>query len=242
MIVVPRRAACIVRAAESSAKRTITASVRVKEYLDQYWVEATNGRLLAIARGPMPDADGLMPPMLDGEWSREYHVPTKFYQDAFKGVEEAVGFASDGKIVCAVLPNGCLETHTQDEVLARLPEHERRGALLKFPDFATVIAGAHGLFAATISAEYLRDIADMANAFARRDDANPTVRIVWAGFNKPLIWHVIGQDGHILEGVLNPCFDDDPASIGYPPGTQEEVLATFAKPNAKPNAKRKGKR
>ncbi len=243
MIVVPRRASCIVKAAHDATRKTIMASVRVKEFKGQYWLEATDGKLLAIVRGPTLEIGGLMPPLLDGDWSREYLVSSGFFRDAWKGVEEGVGFASDGKIVCAVTPNGCVEAPTHDQALAALPVLERSNILMAYPNLEHAIAMSQGqgLFAARISAEHLRDIADMANTFARRDDANPTVRLLWAGINQPIIWHVEGDGGHVLEGLVTVCKDDDPESIGFEPGSQAEVKATFVKPT-KPAAKGRSKR
>src|SRR6185369_3959158 len=114
-------------------ERASLATVRIREFSDQYWLEATDGRIAAICRGPTMDfvTKVELPPLDGGKAVFDYLVNEKDWNEVWSGKEEFLGFASDGKTVWICSPNGIKTCQAVDGGLP--PIHgavERTRALL----------------------------------------------------------------------------------------------------------------
>jgi len=230
MIIIPRRAACIIRAAaEKRDGRVGMECVRVMEYEGQFWVEATDGRMLAIARGPAGIAP-IMPPELESPPDHAYLVPAAVWKQVWDAKDEYLGFAADRDLlyVCSMAGELGLRDNGRGH-----PKHDGR-----FPDIGRAIdVEAGAMLSVRLSAEHLKRIASMALEFAKGAAGSPSVKLAFGRPNRAVSFHVTAEDGHTLEGLLMPL--EDKTTAGYEPGSQRPPKEPEVPPPAKPARKRR---
>lgn len=222
MIVIPRRAAAVAAAAAppppkrpreplpQSQVRYPLACVRVREFADQYWVEATDGHVACVMRGPIPQSD-IPPPELGGEPAREYLVPVADWKAAWKGDDDALVFASDGKEVLIAGKKG----------VARCEALEG-----SYPDIAR--CQPRGLLAAVLDPALLKKVGALSGEWAGEADFDG-LRLVVASAQAPLAFHA-RSGAHTCEGLLMPKEAAGPDLVGYEPGKQPSCRQEEAPP------------
>jgi hypothetical protein len=207
MILIPKRAATVLGAASGQdGSRYALAAVRIREWSDCYWVEATDGRVLAVARGPAPEAP-IPPPEMEGEPSFDYLVGADVWKAAWKGGPEVLGFASDGKQVWICTPHG----------QQRYPIAEGR-----FPNTDEVVRVQRpSLLTVRVSAKLLGSLAAMSRAFGLSSgEPSPSLLLGLSSATDPVLFLTLAEGGHMLEGLLMPLSNED--IHGYEPGSQPD--------------------
>jgi DNA polymerase III sliding clamp (beta) subunit (PCNA family) len=188
LLYLPRHLACLAALAARDPARYGPEAVRVRDPGGGlYRAEATDGRLLAILRGPIPDADY---PALDGHdpgEGAEVLVAREDWQRAFRLGDKArpVGLAvSEGELVLAV----------GDQALTVQPAEGR------YPDVDQVLPRHGPLVAERLDPQVLAALLKVAAA------VNPGggVDLLYYGPGKPLGLMTRTDDGHAFDGLLMP--------------------------------------
>jgi hypothetical protein len=188
LLYLPRNLACLGALPTRDASRYALQAVRVRDPGGGlYRAEATDGRLLALLRGPVPDAD--YPPLTgrDPSEGAEVLVSRFDWQRAFRLGDKArpVGLAaSPGELVLAV----------GDQALTVQPAEGR------YPDVDQVLPRHGALLAVRLDPVLLGALLKAAAA------VNPggSVDLLYYGPGKPLGLMTRTDDGHAFDGLLMP--------------------------------------
>jgi hypothetical protein len=187
LLYLPRNLACLAALAARDSARYGLQAVRVRDPGGGlYRAEATDGRLLAVLRGPVPDADY---PALDGHdpgEGAEVLVGRDDWLRAFRLGDKArpVGLAaSGGELVLAV----------GDQALTAQPAEGR------YPDVDQVLPRHGPLLSVRLDPVLLGALLRAAAA------VNPGgVDLLYYGPGKPLGLMTCTADGHAFDGLLMP--------------------------------------
>ena len=188
LLYLPRNLACLGALPTRDASRFTLQAVRVRDPGGGlYRAQATDGRLLAILRGPVPDAD--YPPLTgrDPGEGTEVLVSRDDWQRAFRLGDKArpVGLAaSAGELVLAV----------GDQALTVQPAEGR------YPDVDQVLPRHGPLVAVRLDPVLLGALLRAAAA------VNPGggIDLLYYGPGKPLGLMTRTDDGHAFDGLLMP--------------------------------------
>jgi DNA polymerase III sliding clamp (beta) subunit (PCNA family) len=188
LLYLPRNLACLAALPTRDASRFALQAVRVRDPGGGlYRAEATDGRLLAILRGPTPDADY---PALDGHGpgqSAEVLVSRTDWQRAFQLGDKSrpVGLAaSEGELVLAV----------GDQALTATPAEGR------YPDVDQVLPRHGALLAMRLDPLLLGALLRVAAAVNRGGG----VDLLYYGPGKAVGLMARSDDGHAFDGLLMP--------------------------------------
>lgn len=195
MMILPKAAGCISLACAKDTNRYATSAVRVITHLDdQWWLEACNGKILAIARGPRLQSGG--GPEVDvAEPLSEFLLAQHDWEKIFKNIDlrgigkGCVALIADEDQIHVSTPNGVL-----------LFPHLAGG----YPDVMQVLPKEGSACTLTLDPWLLMDLLKIAIGIGEsRDGARVTLHFYGAG--KPMCVTTRNvENSNTLDGLIMP--------------------------------------
>ena len=187
-VYLPRNLAGMVALASRSQGRYLTGSIRVRDPGNGlYRAEATDGRILAIVQGPIPEADY---PALQGggEGTAEMLVPRDAWVQAFKlgDKRRPVGISADADHITLAVGDQSVQVPSPEEG--------------RFPDVDGVIPQHGPLVAVRVKPELLIELLKLAGAISPEQG----VSLLYFGKGKPLGLSTGNDQGQTFDALLMP--------------------------------------
>jgi hypothetical protein len=195
VIVLPKRFAGLFKLAGEHDARYSLRGLRLLEYAgDCYRIEVTDGRRLAIVRGPSEELNGL--DLSDAPGGiYDFFVPTEKWKEVFRLCPNggAVALcAGDGRVTLA--------THGGHRLV--LPRDDPRT-----PDFDAVMPATPPLVRFTLRTDLLAGLVSVADTIT--DPERRHVEVLYYGPGKPVGLMCSGPCGHTLDALIMPLSGPD---------------------------------
>lgn len=201
MIFLPKCAAPITTLTADGAGRYAMTAVRLRELAGGDWrLEATDGRVLGIIRGPSAptteDEAAAQALPESAALALEALVPAKEMQKAFRAVPKGKG--QEDRCLGVMLTRHEVLLVAGESIIPCQPTDGR------FPDVDFALPKKPSMFSIRVNAEYMMDLLKVAAAVAKTKDGSASVELLFWSKDLPLGVISQGDDGITFDGLLSP--------------------------------------